>query len=229
MIGTMAAGRRHQRWTLRAGILLLTSPLFACATQSQVQRAAPQSTATPQVQKEVLVLPLGPKTTGQLSYWTTQDQRLVLAYFDIFLRHGFKNMTTSRVVVPEVSYETNALELALQQVDADRDPEWWAYVPLSGRVQHAGRYPDYVLILDGLRYRVRSAGGSRQSYDTPGGGKVELDLDFVLWDNQNEEVAAAGRLHEESSTSSPHLSSEIFQDLFEKMAEDVVRNSPIGS
>jgi len=56
---------------------------------------------------------------------------------------------------------------------------------------------------------------------------VELDLEHALWDNRNQAVAACGRLHEESYTNSPHPSSEIFKGLFEKMAEEVVRNTPL--
>ncbi len=227
MINNIVARRPRRGATRLALALLLASSFSSCGPQPQIQRASPSTPATPQVETEVLVMPLGQKTTGELSYWTTQDQRLVLAYYDIFLRHGFRHKTTSRVVIPEMSFRTDALELDLRQMEPERDPEWWAYVPLSGSVEHQGRLPDFVLIFDGLRYRVRGAGGSRQTYDVQGGGKVEVDLEFILWDNRNQEVAAAGRLHEESSTSSPHLSSEIFQDLFEKMAEEVVRKSPL--
>jgi hypothetical protein len=174
-------------------------------------------------------MPLGQKTTEELAYWTSESQRLVLAYFDIFLRHGFDQKTTSRVIVTEDSFESASLEIAFQGMEADQDTEWWSFVPVSGRVEHSGRYPDYVLIFDGLRFRIVSGGGARQTYDVPGGGKVELDLEYVLWDNQRQEIAAFGRLHQESQTSSPHPSSELFKSLFEKMAEEVIRTSPLTS
>ena len=210
MIGKMDPYRRHQRRLLQAVLVSLASSLLACGPQPQ-SRGQPRNTPNPQVQADVLILPLGQKTKEELDYWTTESQRLVLSYFDIFLRHGFEQATTSRVTVAEDSFETDALEIAFQAMEPDGDPEWWCYVPLSGRVQHAGRYPDYVLIFDGLRFRIRGGGGARQTYDVPGSGKVDLDLDYLLWDNRNQQVAAYGKLHEDAITSSPHAASGIFQ------------------
>lgn len=58
---------------------------------------------------------------------------------------------------------------------------------------------------------------------------MEVDLEYVLWDNLEERVAAMGVLHEESLASSPSPSNELFRDLFERMAEDVIRASPLSS
>jgi hypothetical protein len=172
-------------------------------------------------------MPLGQKTKEQLAYWTREDQRLVLAYFDIFLRHGFGQKTTSDVTVTEESFEADSLELDFRAVDENHGTEWWSYVPISGRVEYDGQFPDYVLIFDGLRFRIRSAGGSRQTYDVPGRGTAEVELEYVLWDNRTQEIAALGRLHEATPTSTPHPSSDLFKELFERMAEEVVRNSPL--
>lgn len=228
MIGRMDPYRRHQRRLLQAVLFSLASSLLACGPQPQVQGPNPRNTPNPQVQADVLILPLGQKTKEELDYWTTESQRLVLSYFDIFLRHGFEQATTSPVTVAEDSFETDALEVAFQPMEPDNDPDWWSYVPLSGRVQHAGRYPDYVLIFDGLRFRIRGGGGARQTYDVPGSGKVDLDLDYLLWDNRNQEVAAYGKLHEDAITSSPHAASGIFRELFQRMAEEVVKSTPLS-
>ena len=209
--------------------LYLFGSLTACAPQTQFQNATPAAARDPQVRSSVLVMPLGQKTADELNYWTSQDQRLVLAYFDIFLRHGFDQMTTSRVIVPEESFQPTGLQTEFRNIEEDRGGEWWSFVPQAGQVAHRGTYPDYVLILDGLRFRIQGGGGARQSYDTPGGGKVEVDLEYILWDNKNQEIAAHGRLHEQSQTSSPHASSDLFKDLFEKMAEKIVQNSPLTS
>ena len=229
MIGTMGPTRRLRQRLLQAVLFSLTSSFLACGPQSQIQRTSPRITAAPQVRSEVLIMPLGQKMKDELPYWTMESQRLVLAYFDVFLRHGLERTTTSRVIVREDGPETDSMEFDFQNMGEDGGPEWWAFVPLSGRVAHAGRYPDYVLIFDGLRFRIRSGGAARQSYDNPGGGKVELDLEYVLWDNRTQEVAAFGQLHEEAYTNSPHPSSEIYKGLFEKMAEEVVRNTPLTS
>lgn len=229
MIGTTDSTRRLRRRLLQAVFFSLASPFLACGPQSQIQGPSPQKPAASQVRPEVLILPLGQKMQEELPYWTGESQRLVLAYFDIFLRHGLESTTTSRVIVPEEAPDTDSLEFAFQNMGEDGDPEWWSFVPLSGRVAHGGRYPDYVLVFDGLRFRIRSGAGARQTYDNPGGGKVELDLEYVLWDNRNQKVAASGRLHEESATSSPHPSSEVFRGLFAKMAEEVVQNTPLTS
>jgi hypothetical protein len=182
----------------------------------------------PQVQSEVLIMPVGQKTREELHNWTSENHRLVLAYFDIFLRHGFDQKTRARVTVAEDGFEADSLEFSFEGMEGDNGPDWWSFVPLSGRVEHSGRYPDYVLIFDGLRFFIRSGAGARQTYDIPGGGRVEVHLEYILWDNQNQEVAAYGRLHQESQTSSPHPSSEIFKELFQKMAEEIVRNSPLS-
>jgi len=181
-----------------------------------------------QAQFEVLILPLGQKTQQELPYWTSEAQRLVLAYFDIFLRHGFSEKTASRVTVADDSTAADGLELVFQGREERGGQEWWSWLPTSGTVEYLGRTPDFVLIFDGLRFRIRSGGGARQTYDVPGGGQVEIDLEYVLWDNRNQEIAAYGRLHEESRTSSPHPSSELFRNLFLKMAEDIVKNSPFN-
>ncbi len=127
----------------------------------------------------------------------------------------------------EDGFQADSLAFVFQSMDEDRGQAWWSFMPSSGRVEHGGQYPDYVLIFDGLRFRVLAGAGARQTYDAPGGGKVELNLEYVLWDNRNQEVAAYGRLHQESATSSPHPSSELFKRLFEKMAEEVVQKSPL--
>jgi hypothetical protein len=172
-------------------------------------------------------MPLGQKTREELGYWTSENQRLVLAYFDIFMRHGFESKTTSRVTVAEDSFEADSLELVFQNTEENGDSEWWSFVPVSGYVEHDGRFPDYVLLFDGLRYRILSAGGARQTYDVPGSGMVEVELEYVLWDNKNQEIAASGRLRERTSTNSPHASSDLFKAVFEKMADEVIRNSPL--
>lgn len=220
--------RRHRRTLLQAVLISLPSFLLACGSQPQIQRPGPIDAPHPQVLSEVLIMPLGQKTKEELRNWTSESQRLVLAYFDIFLRHGFEEHTTSRVIVTEDRFETDSLEFAFQGIGENGDPDWWAFVPQSGRLEYGGRYPDYVLIFDGLRFFIRSGGGSRQTYDVPGGGTVEVDLEYILWDNRNQEVAANGRLHEGSQTSSPFPSSQLFKGLFEKMAEEVVRNTPLG-
>ncbi len=222
----------HQRLLgrlLRVSLLLsLPLSLQACGSQAQYQRIVSAPAPSPQSRSEVLILPPGQKMREEIPYWTLESQRLVLAYFDIFLRHGLETKTTSRVFVAEDEDETQALEFAFQSMGRDQGSEWWAYVPQAGQVAHQGRYPDYVLIFDGLRFRIHGGGGARQTYDVPGTGKVEVDLEYVLWDNQNQEVVASGRLHEESYTNSPSVSNEIFKELFEKMADDVVRRSPLG-
>lgn len=227
MIGTMRFNRRVRRRLLQAVLFSFSTSLLACGPQSQTQRPGPGATAAPQVRYEVLIPPLGEKMREELPYWTLESQRLVLAYFDIFMRHGFENSTDSRVIVSEDGLETDSLEFVFQSMGEEGGPEWWAFVPQSGRIAHGGRYPDYVLVFDGLRFRIQGGGTARQTYDTPGGGKVEVDLEYILWDNRNQEVAASGRLHEESYTNSPHPSSEIFKDLFQRMAAEVVRNTPL--
>jgi hypothetical protein len=163
----------------------------------------------------------------ELPYWTLESQRLVLAYFDIFMRHGFENTTASRVIVSEDGFEPDSLEFAFQDMEDGGGPESWSFVPLSGRVAHGGRYPDYVLVFDGLRFRINSGAVARQTYDNPGGGKVEVDLEYVLWDNRKQEVAGFGKLHAASYTNSPDPSSALFKEIFEKMAEEVVQNTPL--
>ncbi len=101
MIGKMGPSRRHRRRVLPAVLFFLTSSFLGCAPQPQLQRPGPGNTLTPQGQSEVLIMPLGQKTSEELAYWTSENQRLVLAYFDIFLRHGFWEKTSSDVVVPE--------------------------------------------------------------------------------------------------------------------------------
>jgi len=227
MIGSTDSSRRQQRTLSFSVLVALSGSLLGCGTQGPVQQPTPTATPEPQVQSDVLSMPLGQKTQDEIGYWTGEDQRLVLAYFDVFLRHGFKEKTTSNVIVTDDASEANTIEFAFQNVEESGDSDWWAFVPLSGQVRHNGEVPDYVLIFDGLRYRIRRGGGSRQTYDVPGAGMVEVDLEYVLWDNRNEVVAASGRLHEESATNSPHASSELFRGLFQKMAEEIVRHSPL--
>jgi len=227
MIGKTNPNRRLQRRLLQAAFFSFSSSLLACGSQPQIQGPSPTTAPEPQVQADVLILPLGQKTTEELAYWTTESQRLVLAYFDIFLRHGFDQVAASNVTVAEDSFGTDGLEIAFQAMDPDGDPDWWCYVPISGQVQHGGRYPDYVLMFDGLRFRIRGGGGLRQTYDVPGSGKVEVDLEYLLWDNRNQKVAAYGKLHEDAITSSPHAASGLFRELFERMAEEVVKNTPL--
>lgn len=229
MIQILEPGRRFPRSLASAILLSVTASITACGTQHQIRQATPGPAATPQVRSEVLILPLGQKTKEELDYWTSESQRLVLAYFDIFLRHGFSHATMDRVIVTDDTFETDAIEFAFQGTDQGNGQEWWSFVPQAGRLHYQGNTPDYVLIFDGLRFRVQSGGGSRQTYDVPGAGKVELDLEYVLWDNHSQEVVASGRLHEESQTSSPHPSSELFKRLFEKMAAEVVRRTPLNS
>lgn len=229
MTQILRPGRRYPRSFASAVLVSVAASVTACGTQNQMRQAAPSSAATSMVQSEVLILPLGQKTKEELEYWTSQDQRLVLAYFDIFLRHGFNHATRDRVIVPDDTFETDAIEFAFQSTDQGNGQEWWSFVPQAGRLLYQGTAPDYVLVFDGLRFRVQSGGGSRQTYDTPGAGKVEVDLEYVLWDNHSQEVVASGRLHEEAQTSSPHPSSELFKRLFEKMATEVVRRTPLNS
>ena len=54
-----------------------------------------------------------------------------------------------------------------------------------------------------------------------------MSLEYVLWDNESQEIAASGRLREELSTNSPHASSQAFKDLFGRMAETIVRETPL--
>jgi hypothetical protein len=202
---------------------------MACGGPLTVLPGSPDPVSPAHVQYDVLIMPLGQKTKEERGYWTSESQRLVLSYFDIFLRHGFDLKTSSRVTVAEEDFEATGLQVEFKNIEEDRGSEWWSFVPVSGQVVHGGRTPDYVLIFDGLRFRIQSGGGARQTYDTPGGGRVEVDLEYILWDNRNQEIAAHGRLHEEAQTSSPHASSMLFKNLFEKMAEDLVRETLLTS
>jgi hypothetical protein len=179
------------------------------------------------VRSEVLILAPGRKMQEDVDFWTLENQRLVLAYFDIFLRHGFQAHTTDRVTVADDGFEAVTLDFEFEDMGEHRGSDWWAWIPHAGRVEHQGRHPDYVLIFDGLRFDIRSGGGSRQTYDRPGAGRAEVDVEYVLWDNRNQEVVASGKVHEESYTSSPDPSNTIFKELFEKVAAEVVRNSPL--
>jgi len=220
-------------WRVRTApgaiLLSLSAALSACGPAPQVRPGTPTPEAAPQPSTEVLIMPLGQKTQQELPYWTSEANRLVLAYFDIFLRHGFEGATSSQVKVANEEFEGDSLEFEYRDMGQGGDSHWWSYVPVSGRVAHSGSYPDFVLIFDGLRFRIRNGSGSRQTYDVPGAGKAEVDLEYVLWDNRTQEVAASGLLHEEVYTSSPNPSNEMFKALFGRLADEVVRNSPLSS
>lgn len=228
IMGFVTSHRRTAGGLLQVLLFSLLFAMAACGPRAQQREVPSPRPAVPLVQSEVLILPPGQKMQEELEFWTLESQRLVLAYFDIFLRHGFEDWTSSRVTVADDEFEPTTLEFAYQNMGGDNGSEWWAYVPLSGQVEHGGRHPDYVLIFDGLRFNIRSGGGSRQTYDRPGSGRIEVDLEYVLWDNRGQEVAAVGVVHEEAYTSSPNASNEIFKSLFERVAAEVIRNSPLG-
>ena len=103
-----------------------------------------------------MILPPGQDIERQRAFWTGESQRLVLAYFDIFLRHGFHESTSCRVIVAEDGFESVGLELANGDLGGSSDEERGGFAPEEGRISYDRRYPDYVLMFD-----VRSVEGRR--------------------------------------------------------------------
>lgn len=155
------------------------------------------------------------------------NHQLVHSYFNSYMRHGLPKKTTSRVFVVEQEFNPDNLKFSKKQLSTTEKTEFEMLVPVSGQIRYKNSAPKYVVFFEDLLSEMNYRFEGQQSYGGSDSFKFKVEVEYLLWDNHNQKIAAYGKLSKKLNLLGELPSSETFRHTFEEFAELIVKNGPL--
>ena len=152
-----------------------------------------------------------------------------LSYFNTYMGLALSRKTTAVVMRTDPSFKPTNIEFSYKELLVNNRGSLKMFGPNSGKVKYLGIVPGYVLFLEDLSFRkgyqvTRSElqGGKQERYP------VTASIKYLIWDNNEQKIAAYGKLTQEFHTLMSVPSKEYYLWIFDKFASLIIQNSPFG-
>lgn len=211
----------------------LSFVMGGCASHSKLQFLAPEYKPNSQFSAKLLVMPLSSElinnnmrngdTDATVRELSGSDKAFFYRYFGAVL----SDVTTARVFGINPRFKPENVELTYKKLNLDENNSIAMYVPKSGKIEFEDEIPDFVLFVDDVYFdtkyeeRMSSLGsGSREKYT------MDTGMEYALWDNQKQQIAAYGRL-KKSHNLIAMPAKENYLKALEFFASSIIKKSPM--
>lgn len=221
----MAVSRGAQRLLVSAlmGILIICTGCSPSATQRIAEGYRQELDGRP----TVLVLPLGSEL-GQSGSSNSMPREATRKYFYSFFALALDDGAAVKVLQADAEWPGAAAHSFTHRTFALSDEQSLIFPAPGGQVTFDGSVPDFLLIVDGLAFSLKSR--SMRMHGVRGPTSAELLLvgqsNYLLWDNEEQQAAAWGSVQEMTSVGTSPSSND-YLVVFRKMVDSILAHSPL--
>jgi hypothetical protein len=221
-------------------VLLAAFTLSACGFPKTFYELNPEYEGEKRFNVSLMVLPLTEdivedaewndylvNSSGSAGIVNAQNKQTYYRYFGL----AVKDVSTATVSDLTESLPVNKPDQTSFKpvvLKEKKDRKFTMLLPESGRITHEGQSSDYALFIEGLSWTVGYKEESGQAIGRSAISTivVNIQLKYALWDNQNERVAAFGRVTEKHEILEVP-SKATYIEYLENIARGIIVNSPI--
>lgn len=221
-------------------LVLSTIPLFFlyCIVSSNYQFIKPEYQDKRHFKATVLALPLSNKLLSQeeqVKLLNNKDgdplkiSQNELSYFNNYMGPLLAEKTTASILGIDPFFKVTNVSLAYQNLSPDNKTIFNMFTPTSGQVEYRNTVPDYVLFFEDLYFNKDYVEiGASSSYGRGSSERYTIiaSIEYLLWDNRNQNVAAYGKLSKKRSLFLP-AEKENYLEILEFFALSIILKSPL--
>lgn len=210
-------------------ILFVLNLYVGCTSNSNIQWVDAKYVHKDVNNVTLLVMPLSSSSLKHRGDEISQfaQMQLIYAYFNSYMLQALSEKTHSWIYAVDQCFKCNNLEFAIMHLQWKDNKFFEMLVPMSGELMYENVSPKYVLIFEDLTVERGFLPGAVQSYGSRDSYKFKVGVEYLLWDNQNQKLAAYGKLSEERSLQNDSISNTTYKEIFEYFAELIIQKSPI--
>lgn len=218
--------KNHSRLICLLWLIPFFVSLLSGCSSSNIQWIDPEYTHRDQETVSLLIMPLRYQYIKGTDVTVATQEKLVHAYFNAYIFRAMSTMTNARIVFVDHCFQPKNLTFSEIELRLKDDKMFVMSAPDSGQVIYDGARPKYVLFFEDLICSGDNTLGASQSYGWKGNYILRSGIEYLLWDNENQQIAAFGKLFDKVNTLGPLPINETYAAIFNKFAKSMIKNSP---